>query len=657
MFRTSLVLLLFLVPVCGASARSTQDAESAFRAALQAGELEGMQGALDALVATGDAGAVATIVGEYARCVTALRKAEREGLRLDYAIDNRRRMLADLELRAERDESLENLIVVQRESVVDMQNKRDKQAKITAHEGPWRTALGGGTRKLFDALSTGKRRGAEKRLLETAADEPDLAVRLATVELLGEVGGAGTAVTLQKMLAGFMTENIKLKKKIPKERAEVRKMEARLQKAANDSGGRFNQAMMQQYNRTKEELARMRRTLFLTGLLSDACVEAGAVALLREDAESRRKSVQTLGRALKKAKDGVRLRTLHLLGRVGAEQVIVELRGLLEAEKDPIAVGQLLFDLAHLGDEALVEPLLTTYVIDENWHVQRRALDALKILRPVRAIPVLIERIEVVEGRPRTDVQNTLISLTGQNYRTNAELWKRWWADNADGFVVPPAAEVDAATAEAKKAVGVTFFGITTESQRVLFVLDLSGSMKFSMVARGNPTDDPGKPYDMPREGEISRMTAARRALKQAMGGLQDGALFNLVLYASDVWSWRDKLVTMDAEVRGEVMDFVDSIEAVGATNIYGAIQQALELAGAEDSDEWAEPAIDTIFVLSDGRASVGVTTDADEILGYVREVNRSAGIVIHTIGLSGAQDAYLLRNLAEQNGGTYAAR
>ena len=34
-----------------------------------------------------------------------------------------------------------------------------------------------------------------------------------------------------------------------------------------------------------------------------------------------------------------------------------------------------------------------------------------------------------------------------------------------------------------------------------------------------------------------------------------------------------------------------------------------------------------------------------------------AAGITIHTIGLSGAQDAYLMRSLAEQNGGPSAAR
>ena len=40
-----------------------------------------------------------------------------------------------------------------------------------------------------------------------------------------------------------------------------------------------------------------------------------------------------------------------------------------------------------------------------------------------------------------------------------------------------------------------------------------------------------------------------------------------------------------------------------------------------------------------------------------VAEENADLGIVIHTIGLSTDQDAVLMRSLAEQNGGTYAAR
>ena len=113
----------------------------------------------------------------------------------------------------------------------------------------------------------------------------------------------------------------------------------------------------------------------------------------------------------------------------------------------------------------------------------------------------------------------------------------------------------------------------------------------------------------------------------------------------------------MDGDVRLEVLEHVDGLEAVGGTNLFGALRTALEVAGADGGDEFADPPIDTIFLLTDGRPSIGVTTDADAILEFVDDRNRSAGIVIHTIGLSGAQDAYLLGELARRSGGTYVAR
>jgi Mg-chelatase subunit ChlD len=113
----------------------------------------------------------------------------------------------------------------------------------------------------------------------------------------------------------------------------------------------------------------------------------------------------------------------------------------------------------------------------------------------------------------------------------------------------------------------------------------------------------------------------------------------------------------MEEETRPQVAAYLKNLEAVGATNLYSALEVALDLAGAGADEKWEVPEIDTIFVLSDGRPSVGLSTDPDEILALVKERNEAAGITIHTIGLSGAQDAYLLRSLAEQNGGTYAAR
>jgi Mg-chelatase subunit ChlD len=113
----------------------------------------------------------------------------------------------------------------------------------------------------------------------------------------------------------------------------------------------------------------------------------------------------------------------------------------------------------------------------------------------------------------------------------------------------------------------------------------------------------------------------------------------------------------MTPQMRKEASDFIAASDAVGATNIYGSLERALDLAGAKGGASWSAPVIDTIYFLTDGRATVGLTTNTEEILSYVRERNRNSGIVVHTIGLSDAHDAVLMRRLAEENGGTYVGR
>jgi len=370
------------------------------------------------------------------------------------------------------------------------------------------------------------------------------------------------------------------------------------------------------------------------------------------------KSITKLLRAQKKSKGGARNYTIAMLGHAHSEEVNAAVLAMLLTEKDAAGRAAMVAALAAAGDTEWVQHGLDVLLADESWFVKRTTSEALAKLRVREAIPALIEGLEREPGRTKTDYQEALSSLTGQNYRSNVPLWRRWWKDNEEEFEVPPLEEIEEqASEEVKESVGLTFFGIRTDSERVLFVLDLSGSMNFSMVPRSNPDDDMSRPTDDPQEGEQSRLEAAKIALTRALGGIGDGAVFNIIFYASDVWSWQDDLLDMNGETRSEAMRYVEDLDAVGGTNIYGALSQAFELAGVSGGDGWEDPRIDTIFFLSDGRPSVGLTTDPSEILEFVRELNQSAGIVIHTIGLSGAQDAFLMRSLAEQNGGTYVAR
>lgn len=612
-----------------------------------------MKEALDAVVALGSAGAASILEAEFARTSQERHRHEDELVKAEFALARKQEMLAVMEVRAERDDSLGEAMRALRKEVVELTEHRDRTLRKAKTSASWCKLLGEGAVELFGNLGSGARRKAEQEMWGDVEEHPQLGVRIGAVELLGRIGGPGTTLKLHKLVLEAHGDRVKLQRKMPKLEKEVREFERRLQTEAEEARGNS----MMQYRRVCEEAARAREEITVLAHFIEAASEAGGRALDREDRKAQAKALTTLLRGVTKGKDGSGMRTLDLLTHAESPVVAEQLRALLAESEEPLQRAELITTLARLDDRTIETDLIERYLVDASWHVRSRAAAALAVIRSRAAIPVLIARLAEEDGRVRDDLSHALTSLTGKSFGMSAPTWTRWWADEGAGFEVSEEEPVPEGTLDAKEALGVTFFGIKTASQRVLVILDVSGSMAFSMVPRNNPNDRQGVPPDMPRDGEDSRLAVAKRELNKALGGIRDGGFFNIVLYASDVWTWEDELVLMEPEARSDALRFVESLTAVGGTNIYGALTRAFELVGVKDGDEWCEPLVDTIFLLSDGQASVGVTTDSEQILSFVRERNRSAGIVIHTIGLSGAQDAYLLGSLAEQNGGAYAAR
>jgi hypothetical protein len=635
------------------------EALAGFLKAIRAGSDEERLLRLAELVQLGDVRAAEPLAREHAGVAQLLREARSKARALRYAYDQRQLVHRGLKVRAERDPGAAEELPRQEEALAEMLADVERAEKRVGELEPWVAALADATATLLDAIGPAKRRKVETDLLREAQSPGDLALRLGSIELLGCAGGPGTALELQKLSAETAEAATKLQSGIAKHMGEVRKLEKRMQAESDRAGGRLGEGIEDQYERTKADAAALRTQAIALGRVSEAAARAGGAALARESPVDLEKSLPKLLSALKRSKDRPRYRTLQLLSSAPSEAVGAQLRALLAVEAEPLARAEMIDGLAALGDRELVPLLLERFLQDETWHVRSRAASALATLRSKEAIPALIARLEVEEGRVRSDVGRALTSLTGKDFHGSVALWKRWWEDKGQEFEVPdagaPAAPI--AAEEELPSTAMSFFGIETESRSVLFVLDLSGSMNFAMLPGANPEDDPRRPYDMPAKGEASRLQAAKRDLATALAGLKDGGRFNLVLYASDVWTWSDELVTMTSETRQEVAKAIEGLSASGGTNIYGALERALDIAGAKGGGTWSKPEIDTIYFLTDGRPSIGLTTVPDEILAYVRERNSAAGIVIHTIGLSAAQEAAFLRRLAEENGGQYVAR
>ncbi len=657
-------LILTLGLLAGAHAAPDRDLDEAlerFGAAVRAPDLDERLQSLEQLVELANLGATEPIVAEYGQVAERLSRERDRAAKLGYALTRKRILVENLEALLERDESAAGRLETAREQLAELEQDLAAVNEEIGELAPWRDALAGGLGVLFERVRPAKRARAEDVIWDDAEEHPEYLVRLASVELLGTLGGPGTALRLRKLMSEWAGETADDREQLTEGMGRVRKMERLMQRENEDTGGRLSNGTLSEYRRVKKDAVRLRIRINRHEHLIDSAATAGAKALSREEGKQLDKSVASLVRALKKSKDRARLDVLLLLSRADSDAVRERTRQLLFEEKEALARGELIDGLAAMRDRELVPLLLERFLIqDDNWLVRSKSAKALGELRVKQAIPVLIERMGVEEGRLRTDLEHALISLTGQNHRGKEEIWQRWWDEHGADFEVPDTPAEKSAIEKARESRGstaISFFGVVTESRKVLFVLDVSGSMEFSMTPGNNPTDDPNLPYDFPGEGEISRLTAAKRDLVKAIGGLKEETLFNVVFYASDVWTWADDLVEMSSDVREEVETFVEDTGAVGATNIYGALERALELAGAGDDGEWAEPEIDTIYLLTDGRATVGLTTDTDDILAFVRERNRTAGITIHTIGLSAAHDTHLLRRLAEDNGGTYVGR
>lgn len=316
-----------------------------------------------------------------------------------------------------------------------------------------------------------------------------------------------------------------------------------------------------------------------------------------------------------------------------------ELIGLSE-NKDPALRMGAAHGLAELRTLAAVERL-HGMLIDPEWSVRVEVLDQLGRLRRKDTIPHLIKRLGKERGRFRLDVYAVLRHLTGLDLGVKPDRWEQWWAGEGERFELPPAATAERLERERRDvdpgdgtSAHPSFYGFRVVSERVCFVLDVSGSMRLqSGTENGDPA--PGGATGP------TRMEVAKEQLKAALRGYPDGMLFNMIFFETEVRAWQKHLVKMKKSTRQGAMRWVHEQYALGSTALYPALKLAFE-----------DELVDTIYLLTDGAPTEGEITDIREIRAEVRRWNSARHVVIH--GITMGQDSTLLHWLTEDTGGNY---
>ena len=157
----------------------------------------------------------------------------------------------------------------------------------------------------------------------------------------------------------------------------------------------------------------------------------------------------------------------------------------------------------------------------------------------------------------------------------------------------------------------------------VQFVVDTSGSMAGDKIEQ------------------------AKAALRTFLRSLRAGDHFQVVTFASAVTTFFPAPVPASEENVAAAMQRIDCLQAMGGTNIAGALQQALEAGMPADDGGAMLPQI--VFV-TDGQPTIGVTAP-QQILDLTRQLDRGAARLF-ALGVGDEIDVRLLDDLVLQHRG-----
>jgi HEAT repeat protein/uncharacterized protein YegL len=434
-------------------------------------------------------------------------------------------------------------------------------------------------------------------------------------------------------------------------------------------GGETARGLLELF-RTEKDLRLRRRIRFaLWALRAKTAAEAlTRKGLTHKDASVRAEAARTLGRlgwrgavvglieAARDTKEDARLTAIEALGTLGFPEAVNPLLQ-LTAGKDALTVNTALWALEELksgddriGDAAIkvletgrsetripavvllgvqgerrAVPLLLPLLDSSRWSERSAAINALGRIRHRDAVAPLIERVGKEEGRLLDETTRALFRITGLDIGAEVGYWRAWWKKAEATFRLPPI--VKGGMGVRKPMTVATYHDLPIVSKRIVFLLDVSGSMETQMKTG--------------RGGAGTRLEFCRWELRKTLERLPEDVRFNIITFASVVRAWEKSVVEAKSGSKRRAGAFVDRQTAEGGTNMAGALKVAFK-----------DTRADTYFLLSDGYPD----GDTEKILCWLREKNSSRRVIIHTFGVGKALTGDFLEKIAEMTGGEYRA-
>jgi HEAT repeat protein len=353
-------------------------------------------------------------------------------------------------------------------------------------------------------------------------------------------------------------------------------------------------------------------------------------------------AMEPLKELIEEHKDmAVRFEALRAYGRCGGRKAVGKLLAYLSHEDWQLRMAAA-EGLGYAGQPEAIEELKRLIIRGEEPIVVETALEAVASLGTKDAVEPLIEGLKVGRLRARQKVRKALRRIALEEFRMEKDYhvdpnsWTKWWNKVKRGVDPDDPTFTESETA--------SYFHFPIHSDRVLFILDISGSMKWPDAPRDSgikPADWDKRRIDVAHRElfaalrALAKQNRSRKIPKARRGVTSDApvapdaegneppTLFNLATFAGVVTAWKQHPVFATEENVEAGIAWISKQLPRGGTATYDALAFGC-----------MHPDVDTVFFLSDGVPSLGKFEEQEEILSELRKLNRFRRLSINTIAL-----------------------
>lgn len=237
---------------------------------------------------------------------------------------------------------------------------------------------------------------------------------------------------------------------------------------------------------------------------------------------------------------------------------------------------------------------------DPDTRVRSACIDVLQGIDSRASILALVEHMQTeARSRLRWGILGWLRARSGEEHGFEPQAW-RVWAAGVEGRVSTGAGSLRRGPVGDTR---VAFAGMSVVSDRIAFLIDLSGSLWQAKV------------------GDKTRKQIVDEQLRAVLKVLPEGTRFNVIPYTGAPLPWERELVASSASNVSRALSDFERCHQSGRGNFYDAARLAME-----DSE------VDTICVLTDGVPTGGRRWNMDLMVEVLAEHHRLRRVAIDSI-------------------------